>query len=111
MSHPESSVLTTFLTPFGRFKFKRLPIGISSAPEEFQQRIREYLKGRDIGLMDEFVVYGETKQQPIKNYQKFGKLIKRMECVLSRLSLLDNGWSGIWLSVINKTPKKIRNIC
>ncbi|UYV80656.1 hypothetical protein LAZ67_19001269, partial [Cordylochernes scorpioides] len=29
----ESSSLTTFLTPFGRYRFKRLPFGISTAPE------------------------------------------------------------------------------
>ena len=35
----ESALLTTFITPFGRFCFKRLPFGISSAPEHFQRRI------------------------------------------------------------------------
>ena len=32
----ESSWLTTFNTPFGRYKFERLPFRISSAPEVFQ---------------------------------------------------------------------------
>ena len=31
--HPESTKLTTFITPFGRYAFKRLPFGITSAPE------------------------------------------------------------------------------
>ena len=30
--HPESSRLTTFITPNGRFCFRRLPFGITSAP-------------------------------------------------------------------------------
>ncbi|KAL8590396.1 hypothetical protein ACOMHN_011610 [Nucella lapillus] len=34
----ESAKLTTFITPFGRFFFKRLPFGISSAPEIFQEQ-------------------------------------------------------------------------
>lgn len=29
--HPESRKLTTFITPFGRYAFKRLPFGITSA--------------------------------------------------------------------------------
>ena len=33
---PESRLLTTFITPFGRFCFNRLPFGISSASEIFQ---------------------------------------------------------------------------
>jgi hypothetical protein len=31
----ESAKLTTFITPFGRYYFNRLPFGISSAPEIF----------------------------------------------------------------------------
>ena len=33
----ESRPLTTFITPFGRFCFNRLPFGVSSAPEHFQK--------------------------------------------------------------------------
>ena len=40
----ESALLTTFITPFGRFCFNRLCFGISSAPEHFQKRMSQ--KGR-----------------------------------------------------------------
>jgi len=33
----ESSKLCTFATPFGRWRFKRMPFGISTAPEIFQR--------------------------------------------------------------------------
>ncbi|UYV83440.1 K02A2.6-like [Cordylochernes scorpioides] len=42
----ESSSLTTFLTPFGRYRFKRLPFGISSAPEVFQRKISNLLESQ-----------------------------------------------------------------
>lgn len=35
----KSSDLTTFMTPYGRFRWNRMPFGISSAPEMFQQRM------------------------------------------------------------------------
>ncbi|XP_062507651.1 uncharacterized protein K02A2.6-like [Corticium candelabrum] len=41
----ESSLLTTFETPFGRYKWKRMPFGISPAPEVFQRRLDEALDG------------------------------------------------------------------
>ena len=41
----ESKPLTTFITPFGRFQFERLPFGISSAPEFYQKRMSETLEG------------------------------------------------------------------
>ena len=34
--HSDSRPLTTFLTPFGRYCFNRLPFGITSALEHFQ---------------------------------------------------------------------------
>ncbi len=41
----ESSYLTTFNTPFGRYRWKRMPFGISSAPEVFQRRMCETIEG------------------------------------------------------------------
>lgn len=41
----ESSYLTTFDTPFGRYRWKRLCFGISVAPELFQSRIHAALSG------------------------------------------------------------------
>ena len=37
----ESSLLTTFSTPFGRFRWKQLPYGIKMAPEVFQQAMHK----------------------------------------------------------------------
>ena len=36
-----SRLLTTFITPFGRYCFNKLPFGISSAPEHFQKRMSQ----------------------------------------------------------------------
>ncbi|UYV72188.1 K02A2.6-like [Cordylochernes scorpioides] len=55
----ESSALTTFITPFRRFRFKRLPFGISSAPEIFQKRMGQILEGLEGTLchMEDILVY------------------------------------------------------
>ena len=37
----ESSLATTFRTPFGRYRWLRLPYGVSSGPEEYQARQQE----------------------------------------------------------------------
>ena len=39
-----SQLLTTFITPFGRFKFLRAPYGISSISEHYNRRMDEALK-------------------------------------------------------------------
>ncbi|GBN33323.1 Transposon Ty3-G Gag-Pol polyprotein [Araneus ventricosus] len=41
----KSSYLSTFITPFGRFRCQRLPFGISSAPEHFQRSMSQMLEG------------------------------------------------------------------
>ena len=53
--------LTTFNTPFGRFRWLRMPFGISSAPEEFQRRMNDTfgdVKGTAV-IADDLLVYGE----------------------------------------------------
>ena len=59
---PEYQKLTTFITPFGRFMFRRLPFGISFAPEHFQKRMEQILHGlRGVLLhIDDILVYGST---------------------------------------------------
>ena len=37
----DSSKLTTFWMPFGRYRYLRMPFGICSAPEEFESTLQE----------------------------------------------------------------------
>jgi len=55
-----SSLLITFITPFDRYSFKRLPFEITSAPEHFQRQMSTLLKGIEgvVCLMDDILVYG-----------------------------------------------------
>uniref|UniRef100_A0A8C5MNF8 Gypsy retrotransposon integrase-like protein 1 n=1 Tax=Leptobrachium leishanense TaxID=445787 RepID=A0A8C5MNF8_9ANUR len=62
---PESQKLTTFITPVGRFCFRRLPFGISSAPEIFQREMSSLLRDHEgtVVVMDDILVYGSTKEE------------------------------------------------
>ena len=74
---PESSLLTTFITPFGHFCFRRLPFGITSAPEHFQCQMAEILQDMEgvVCHMDDILVHG-------KNNDEHGR---RLKAVLHRL--------------------------
>ena len=56
----KSSFLTTFNTPFGRYRWKRMPFGIKSAPEVFQRKMHEVIEGlvQVEVVADDFVVVG-----------------------------------------------------
>lgn len=55
-----SSYLTTFNTPFGRYRWKRMPFGISSAPEVWQQKMNELVEGLSgvEVIADDFLICG-----------------------------------------------------
>ena len=59
----ESSPLTTFVTPFGRYRFNRLPFGITSAPEHFQRRMMELLGDLQgvVYHIDDVLIHGSAK--------------------------------------------------
>lgn len=56
----ESSYLTTFGTPWGRYRWLRMPFGVSPAPEEFQKRIDEALEGLEgvKAIHDDILIWG-----------------------------------------------------
>ena len=45
MLDDDSSYLTTFITPFGRYRYLRLPFGISASSDLFQMKIDEVFEG------------------------------------------------------------------
>lgn len=69
----QSSKLTTFNTPFGRYRWKVLPFGVCSAPEEFQRRMTDALDGLSgvEVVADDVLVYGEgdTKEEALENHE------------------------------------------
>ena len=67
---PASRLLTTFITPFGRFCFNKLPFGISSAPEHFQKRMSGILANLEgvVCQMDDVLVFGSSEQSMTSTY-------------------------------------------
>lgn len=69
--------LTTFITPSGRYYYKRLPFGISSAPEIFQRTMEEILKDEPnvICFYDDILVYSKNERDHEIHLQRvFDKL-------------------------------------
>ena len=73
-----SAKLTTFITPFGRYCYKRLPMGISCAPEYYMRKmshIADNLPGV-LCLMDDICVYGKDQNQHDERLQKLLEVLQ-----------------------------------
>ena len=61
----ESSKLLTFNSPFGRYKFNRLPFGVHHASEVFQADVSEILEGLEgvQNSQDDIIIWGSTNAE------------------------------------------------
>ena len=88
----KSAPLTTFITPFGRFCFHRLPFGITSAPEHFQRRMSEILEGLEgvVCMLDDTLIYGKTQEEhdhrlqvALQRLKAAGVTLNQQKCLFS----------------------------
>ena len=78
------SILMSMQTPWGRYRWLRLPYGISSALEEFQSRIQEVLDGLDgvaiIADVNLLFGLGDTPEQADAEHDRnFLNLLDRVD--------------------------------
>ena len=95
----ESSLATTFHTPFGRYRWLRLSYGVSSGPEEYQARQQEALNRKPstgspqqegiCNIADDVLIYGcgQTKEEAEKDRdENLYNFLLRMQQVKLKLN-------------------------
>ena len=69
----EDQHLTSFITPFGLYQWKRMPMGLCNAPGAFQRLMELVLHGLtyDIVLVyiDDIIVFGKTFEEHLKHLE------------------------------------------
>ena len=78
----QSSYLTTFWTPCGKFRWLRMPFGISSSPDESQRRLQEALEGLEgiSTVADDILIVGRGQTEAeahIDHGRNFANLLRR----------------------------------
>ena len=110
-----SSLLCTFNTLHGRYKFKRLPFGIKSAPEVFQKHMKQLLEGLDgvDVIMDDILVWGEDIRQHderlIKPLHRLGAIGLKLNKDKCKIGLTEIPYIGHLLSEqgVKPDPSKV----
>lgn len=115
----DSAKLTTFITPFGRYYFKRLPFGIASAPEHFQNlMVTEVTDGLEgvVCHMDDVLVWGQTQEEhdarlhaTLEKIQRAGITLNVDKCDLSKTEVTFLG-HVVSASGISPDPSKTEAI-
>ena len=83
----ESSRLTTFATPFGRYRWLWLPFGLKVSSEIFQKRLHQALEGLE-GIQciaDDILVHGDEKThddriRKLERCQTLGIRLNKNKC-------------------------------
>ncbi len=69
----ESKAKSAFVTPFGKFQFKRVPFGLCQAPAYFQRVIEEVLQECGdfaMAYLDDIIVFSKTEEEHLLHLEK-----------------------------------------
>ena len=115
----ESQQLTTFITPFGRFVYKRIPFGISSEPEIFHREMSRLLTGRPDVICNLIVLisglnqkeHDERVRQVLQTMREAGMTLND-KCVFSqdRVKLLGHIVSQKGIEIDPEKLEAIKNL-
>ena len=116
--HKDSRYITTFVSSLGLFRYKRLMFGISSAPEKYQQIVRDVLRGCKgvANIADDIIVHGKTVEEHDKRLhyvlctlQKRGMTLNPNKCEF-RLSKLVFFGHELTSKGVNPSEEKVAAI-
>ena len=110
--------LTTFITPFGRFMFKRLRFGINSATEIFQRKMMDLFHdepGVEV-IVDDILVHGRDQsehdallQRTLGIMEKAGVVLNMAKCKFNKHELEYYG-HVVGRDGVKPSPNKIKAI-
>ena len=82
---PESSLVTTFTTPFGRYRYLRMPMGTRCSAEIFQREMVKHfsnLEGVEI-VVDDILVHGRTQEE---HHERLKKVLEKARSIGLKLN-------------------------
>jgi transposase InsO family protein len=114
----ESSMLTTFNSPFGRYCFNRLPFGLSLSQDIFQQKMDLILEScpGTAGIADDVAVIGENRAEHDRNLHNLFKVAREHglvfnvdKCEISKPSIV---FFGLVFSAqgVQADPSKAKDV-
>ena len=94
--HPNDIPKTAISTPFGLFKFLRMPFGLRNAAQTFQRFIDEVLRGLDFvyAYIDDLLIASSSEAEHLEHLEvlfnrlsKYGIVINPSKCIFGIASI------------------------
>ena len=84
--HEDSQHLTTFVTPWGRFKFLRGTMGLNATGDEYNRRSDEAVGDlpNTVKVVDDLLVYEETFEEHVERIRNMLQQCREQQITLSR---------------------------
>ena len=108
---PYAASLCTLILPWGKYKYKRLPMGVKNSPDIFQQKISDLMEGLEDFIrayLDDILII--TKGDYQDHLEKVSEVLRRLQAAglqvnlpKSKIAVQELEYLGYWL-----TPKGIR---
>ena len=74
----EDRDLTAFVTPFGHYRFSKLPFGLANAPAAYSRLVQIALdrlpRGFSLGFIDDIIIYSATVQEHVDHVRQVVRL-------------------------------------
>ena len=93
----ESVDKTAFITPFGKFAFKRMPFGLKNAPSIFQRTMEVVLRSCYLfaaPYIDDVVIFSKNGvehmthlKEVLEEFRRYGLTVKRDKCLFGKKRL------------------------
>ena len=114
----ESQILTTFITPYGRFKFFQVPMGLSSSQHEYCARGDAALQDIDRveKVIDDILVHSRTPQENLKTVLNVLERCQKQGIILNpeKFEFLQSSVDYVGYRVrcdgVKADPKKVKAI-
>ncbi len=83
----EAQLKSAFITPFGKYKFTKVPFGLAQAPAYFQQLVNHILSGFYFAFayLDDILIFSKNEEEHLQHLEKVFERLREADLKLKKV--------------------------